>query len=152
MAAHGLQLLSKLDILFKGMNRADGIADGSLRMAAGLDALINGSCHVLRVIQRIEDTDDVNAVLYGLAYECTYGVIRVVTVAEDVLSSQQHLQLRILYLGTDKAKTVPRIFIEIPQAGIECRSSPYFHGIVAGLIHGFENIFKIRSGHACGDL
>ena len=152
MASHGLELLAEFNILLECVNRACCIADCALRMSACLDALINGGCHVLRVVQGIKDTDDVDSVFNGLADERTDRVIGIMTVAEDVLSSQQHLQLGVLDLGTDKTQSVPRILIQVTEAGIECSASPDFHGIVACFVHCLENAFEVRTRHTCRDL
>ena len=45
-----------------------------------------------RVVQRVENTQDVNAVGNGLLHKILDGVVRVMAVAQHVLAAEQHLQ------------------------------------------------------------
>ena len=97
------------------MNRADRIADCTLGMTACLQTFVNCDCHVLRVIQCIEDTDNVNSVFNRLTDESAHCIIGIMLISENVLPSQQHLKLRILHFGTNEAESFPRIFVKITK-------------------------------------
>ena len=73
------------------MNRRLGVGNGALRLAAGLLALVNSGFDVAEVVQCVENTDDINAVLHALANESANGVVRIMLVTQDVLATQQHL-------------------------------------------------------------
>ena len=70
----------------------------------------------------------------------------IVLVAQQVLAAQEHLQLGVGHVRPDLPQPLPGILIQIAQAGVEGGAAPALHGIVARLVHGFEDIFKIRIG------
>ena len=132
--AHLLDFLGKLEEVFLSMHRADGIADGDFAVAAvllgGLDRLLK----VAQVVQRVKNTDDINAVLDGLLNELIHHVVRIMLVAEDVLTTEQHLQLRVGHRLAQRTQTLPRILVQEAHAGVKRRASPAFQRIVANLI------------------
>ena len=51
---------------------------------------------VAQVIQTVKNTDYINTVCDGFLYEILYNIICIVTVTQDILSSEKHLKLGIL--------------------------------------------------------
>ena len=98
VTAHLLDLFAKGDKQIKVMDRTERIADTALCMTAGLDALVHRSLDVAQVVERVEDTDDIHAVLDTLAHEAAHSIIRIMMVAEQILTAQQHLQLGIFHV------------------------------------------------------
>ena len=56
------------------------------------------------------------------------------TVAQHVLAAEQHLQLRVGALLSDRAESVPRILIQETQAGVKRRAAPALEGMKANLV------------------
>ena len=139
--------LAHLDIFFNRMHRALRIGD-----AAGRNGVLGGvflggfqrGGDVAEVVQCVEDTQDVDAVLDGQFDELLDDIVMVVLVAEQVLAAQQHLQLGVGHGLADITQSLPRILAQIAQAGIERRAAPAFHGVIAGLVHFGQDLGKIR--------
>lgn len=79
-----------------GVNRAHRVTDGALSsvLACGLDRA-QGDGEVLRVVERVEDPEDIHPVLGGLLDEPADDAVLVMTVAEQVLPAEEHLQARL---------------------------------------------------------
>ena len=67
-------------------------------------------------------------------------------VAEKILAAKQHLQFGVGHGLADVAQTLPRIFAQIPQAGVECCAAPALDRVVAGLVHFGQDGLKIGIG------
>ena len=65
-----------------------------------------------KVIQTVENTDDINSVCNGFLYKVLYYIIAVRTVSKDVLSAEQHLQLCVFKTVTEFTESVPWIFFQ----------------------------------------
>ena len=151
VTAHLLDLFAKGDKHLEVMDRTERIADTALRMTAGLDALVHRSLDVAQVVERVEDTDDIHAVLDALAHEAAHGIIRIMMVAEQILTAQQHLQLGIFHVRFDVAEPLPRVLVQISQTTVKCRTAPTFNGVVACLIHVIKNTLKVGKRHTGRD-
>ena len=60
--------------------------------------LVHRGLDVAQIVERVENTDDIHAVLDALAHKAAHGIIRIMMVAEQVLTAQQHLQLGIFHV------------------------------------------------------
>ena len=56
-------------------------------------------------------------------------------VTEDVLPTEQHLQLRIFKPSFQLAKSLPRIFFQETQRSVKRRPAPALDRVIADLIH-----------------
>ena len=72
-------------------------------------------------------------------------------VAENILPTQQHLQLCVRHFCTHFAQTLPRILVQIPQADIKCRTAPALHGIKPRLVYPLKDGLKFVIGKSRGD-
>ena len=133
--AHACHFLYQLYVVVQGVDGADGVGDGAGSHCSGLDGLFDGYLEVINVVESVEYPDDVYAVLYRLPYEAADDVVRIVSIAEDILSAEKHLKLGVRHAFADLSESFPRILVEEPQADIECRSAPDLAGIVACLVH-----------------
>ena len=71
------------------------------------------------------------------------------TVTQNVLSPEQHLQLRLLADSLDGSESAPGVFIEKTHAGVESRSAPHLDGVIAGIVKDlaqFDDLFGIHPG------
>ncbi len=90
--------------------------------------LVRGDLHVrAEVVERVENSDDVQPVPDGPLDELAHGVVRIVAVAHDVLTAQKHLELRLLEEPPHGAQTLPRIFVEEAHAAVVGGASPDLH-------------------------
>ena len=143
LESHALEFLAHFHILFYGVHRTLGVAD-----TAGGDGILGGILHgciqrsfaVAEVVECVKDTDDVDAVLDGKLDELFHNVIMIVLISQQILSTQQHLQLVVGQVFPEFPQTFPRIFVQIPQTGVKGRTAPALNGIVPCLVHGRQNI------------
>ena len=133
------------------MDRARGIGNGTGGNGTGFDGLVDGDLEVVNVVQRVKDTDNVDAVANGSAYEATNNIIAVVLVAEDVLPAKEHLELGVGHLCPNLAEPFPGVFIQEAKADVKGRAAPAFHGIETRLIDRLENALELVVGHTCRD-
>ena len=133
--AHRGHFLCKLDILIQSVYGARGIGDSAGGHRPGLHGLLYGDLEVIRIVERVEYTDDVYAVSDGRAHEAADDIVAVMLIAEDVLPAQEHLELGVRHRRADLAQALPRILIEKAQAHVKGRAAPAFHGIEPRLVH-----------------
>ena len=121
--------------------------------AVFLGILLDGlerSLQIAEIVQGVEDADDVDAVLDGQLDELLDHVVVVVLVAQQVLAAQQHLQAGVGHMLLDVAQPLPGILAQIAEAGIEGGAAPALDGVIAGLVHGFEDVLIVGIGQAGG--
>ena len=148
VGAHIFKLLGKLDEVLGRMYGAGRIADRRLADALVLFAALHSLAHVARVIERVENADDVDAVLDGLLDKLLDDVVGVVLVTENVLPSQKHLQFGFGHRFAQFAQPLPRILIEEAQAGVERRAAPALDRIVTDLVQLIGDGKHLVQSHA----
>ena len=111
---------------------------------------VDSGLEIPGIVQRIKNSYDIYSVCYGFLYEIGYYIVGVMTVSENILTAEEHLQLCILYRFADNAEALPRILAEKAQACVKGGSSPCLERIVPDLIHIAQNGQHILGGHPCG--
>ena len=94
-------------------------------------------CMLRRSFSASKHADDVDAVLDGLLDEELHHVVRIGTVAQQVLAAQQHLQLGVGQRLAQLAQALPRVFVQEAQARVEGRAAPALQRVVANLVQHF---------------
>ena len=135
VSAHLLQGLGILGKVLIVMYGAQGVADAGLNVSAFLVGGLDGSLQVARVVQGVENTDDIDAVGNGLLYEVLDSVIGVRTIAQHVLAAEQHLQFLMGQLLAQDAQTLPGVLVQKTDAGVERSAAPALNGEVRDLVH-----------------
>ena len=151
VCAHFLKLLCVFRKAFVRMNGACGIAYRRLNMTALFYCRVDGGFEVSGVVERVENSEYINAVCNGFLNEIFHDIVRIVAISEDILTAEKHLELCIFNLISYLAESFPRVLIEEAQAGIKCGAAPCFKRIVADLVHLFENGEHLLRRHSCGD-
>ena len=134
-----------------GVHGAGSVRDSDLNMSALALCSVDSGLEVAGVVQRIKNTDNVDAVSDRLLYEICDNVVGVMTVAEDVLTAEKHLELGILDRITDNAESLPRVLAEKAQACIEGCTAPCLESMVADLVHSAEHGKHILGSHSCSN-
>ena len=149
VAAHLLQLLGELDERIIGMHRADGIDEAALdlRFLWAVQRRIDSDLEIADIVERIEDAEDTDAVLGCLLDEFLDDIIGVMIVSEEVLAAQEHLDRRLEF-RLQRIETLPRIFIEEAEAGVERCAAPSLEGLIADLVECFELREHVLDAHA----
>ena len=94
--AHALEILCKLNIRLGVVDGAERVADCARRVRARQKCLINGNLKIFYIIECVENSNDVNTVFNALRHKLSDNIIRVMLVAEKILTSEKHLELGIL--------------------------------------------------------
>ena len=126
MCAGVRNALGVLDIVFVGKDGAGGVADGNLRVTALFVCRPDGGFQVFDIIERVKNADDVDAVGDRALHQILDAVIRVMAVAQHILSAEQHLQLGVGTVILDGAQALPRILVQKAQARVIGRAAPAF--------------------------
>ncbi len=95
--------------------------------------------HIARVVKRIEYTYNIDTVFNGQTAETVDDVVGIVLVAEQILSAEQHLQLRIGKRFSKHTQSFPRVFVQITKARIESSSAPRFQSIITDFVEFIGN-------------
>ena len=123
--------------------QADGIEAHALQLLAHLGILGRGVDRGLGV----GNAAGSHGVLVGVLL---HHVIVIVLVAQQVLATQQHLQLGVGHGLAELPQTLPGILVQVPQAAVEGSAAPALHGVVTGLVHGGQDALHIGKGHTGG--
>ena len=151
--AHLLQLLAHFGVLLGGVDGALGVGDAAGShgtLGAVLLGCFQSGLDVAEIVQSIEDTQHIDAVLDGQLHELLHHIIVIVLVAQQVLTAEQHLESGVGHGLANLAQTLPGIFVQVAQAAVEGGTAPALHGVVAGLVHGGQNLLEIGEGHTGG--
>ena len=72
-------------------------------------------------------------------------------VAKHILTSEEHLKFCIRAFSADQAQSLPRILIQETKAAVKRCAAPAFQGMIADLIHFFQDALKFIRSHAGGN-
>ena len=100
------ELLGHVDETVDAVDGTDGIADGGFDMFAAGFHFSHGPFDVANIIQRVEDAEDVDAIGGGPFDEPFQHIVGVVSISDQVLPAEQHLELGIGHAHVGRA--VPR--------------------------------------------
>ena len=151
LAAHVYHFLGQVHVHLARVHRAGGVADSARSLGARFDGSLDGNLQVVDVVQRVEDTNNVDTVLHRRFHETTHDVVGIMLVSQDVLTAQQHLQLGIRKTCLQLAQTLPRIFVQEAHAYVEGRSAPAFKGMVPSRIQLRQDGFHFTERHTRRD-
>jgi len=130
-----LQLFGHVDEPVDAVDRTDRIADGGFDMfATGFDFL-HGPFDVADIVQCVEDAKDIDAIGGGPFDEPFQHVVGIMPIADQILSSKQHLELGVGHGGAQRAESFPGVFFQEAEARIERGATPDFERPIA---HGVE--------------
>ena len=68
-------------------------------------------------------------------------------IAQKILTSEEHLKLGVRAGLANLAQALPRVFVEITQAGVERGAAPALERIVAGLVKLRQYSLESLKGH-----
>ena len=148
ISSHTLKSLGVIFEIIGGIDLARGIAYCRLNVTALALCGVYGSFEISGIVERIENSQYIDSVSNRLLNEIFDHVVGVVTVAEDVLSAEEHLKLCILYVRTNCTKSLPGIFVKETKAGVEGSASPSLKRMIADAIKLFENRKHLLGCHS----
>ena len=149
LAAHSFHVFCQFHIGFQIVDGAFCVADCAGSDCAVFQRFVHSNLNVAHVVECVENTNDVNTVFNGLFHEHTNDIVGIMFISQKVLTAKQHLQFHVRAFCTDFAKPLPRIFVEVAQAGIKCCAAPALERIVTRFVHCFQDSLKIFKGKPC---
>ena len=106
------------------MNRADGVRECRLNVTAFFDCCFNSGIKVSGVVESVKNSDDIDTVSKRFLNEVLYNVIGIMSVTEDILTAEEHLELGVFNAVTDLAESFPWVFIKETHTNVECSAAP----------------------------
>ena len=103
------------------------------------------------IIQTVKDTDDVDPVCAGFLDKIFHYVICIGTVSENVLSTEQHLQLCILEAVAELSQSLPGILLQKAQGSVESSSAPALDRVITDFVHLVDDREHLLCRHPGGD-
>ena len=134
VCAHLDEVLCLLYEVFFVMYRARRIAQCRLACAAVFLNRTHRALHISYIVQRVENTNDIDAVLDHSSTEGLDHVVCIVTVSQKVLRAKKHLKRCLRHRFFQSAESLPRVFSEETHAGVKSRSTPALQGPVTHVI------------------
>ena len=147
VSAHLLNLLGHAGPVLQGVSVSQGVGQRHLSVSSLLIGCGYCGLQVAQIVQTVENTDDINTVGDGFLYKVLHHVVGVGTVAQDVLSAEEHLQLGILEALPELSQSVPGIFLQETQGSVEGGSSPALHRMITHFIQLFYDGQHLLCGH-----
>ena len=145
IGAHGLQVLGLLDVIIQVVNFAaeagfgQGVADAALEVFFAFFDLFDDGLKVPVIVEGVEGTEDIHAVLGGTFNKGEREIIGVISITDQVLRPQQHGKRSLFDIPLQGAKTLPRIFIQEAVHGIEGGAAPGLYSPEADFVHHLGN-------------
>ena len=119
-----------------------------LNVSAFLLSRINRGLKVSGIVESVENTDFINTVSDGLLNKIFNNIVGIMTVAENILTSEKHLEFCVLDVCTYSAKPFPRIFIQEAKASVKCSTAPRFERVVTDFVESFQNRKHLVDSHS----
>ena len=135
IGTHILDSLGKVNPVIQGVGVSKGVGHSDLGLGLFLVCRADGRLQVADIIHTVKDTDDINSVRYGFLNKIFYHVIRVWTVAQNILPTEKHLQLRILESVAELAESVPWIFLQEAKGCVKSSAAPALYRMISYLVH-----------------
>ena len=146
-----LVFLRKLYEVFVVMNRAYRVGYRRLNVSALFLGRVYRGLEVAHVVERVEYPYYVYTVGYRFLHEVLYHVVGVMSVAENVLASKEHLQLCVRSGLSYLSQPVPGILVQESQAGVERRPAPDLERMIADFIHQRQRRKHLLGRHSGRD-
>ena len=90
--SHTFKVFSHLDIEIHIVDRTDCIADTTFNCFSAFFHCVNGCFYIPEIIERIEDSKNINSYFHRLFDKTLDDIICIMPVAHRILPSQQHLK------------------------------------------------------------
>ena len=151
VATHLLKFFRKLNEHFIRVNGAYRVDKAALNFGLFGASKRGFDCdaEIANVVKRVENAEDADTVSRGVLNKFFHHVIRVVIVAEQILSAQEHLN-RGFEVCLKLVETFPRIFVQKSQAGVEGRAAPRFQSFIADFVQACKHRLHLTITHARG--
>ena len=134
-----------------GVHRAGGVSNRALGMLAGLANGLDRTIHVAGIVHGIKNTEHVYAVLGGTLTETVNHIIRIVTIAQQILATQKHLLAGIGHGFFKFADALPGVFAQVTDTGVKGSSTPGFQRPETHFVEFLSDWQHVVQTHAGGE-
>jgi len=119
-----------LEIVFArvGAGNISGVADGGLHHGTGTTCGVNSKLKVWQVVERIEDAEDIHAVVLGDLAELEDDIVWVAGVAHGVGAPQEHLAWDVWNQLVQAAEAVPGTLLQETESHVKGGTTPVLQG------------------------
>ena len=125
-----------------------GVADAALDVLAGFLDGPEGRLEVSRIVNRIENPEDVQTAFACVEAELSHDVISIVSVANDVLTAKEHHQFGVGHQLSQLYQSRPGVFIQKSGRYVKGGTTPDFHAEPTNFIHRFRNGDHVLRSHS----
>lgn len=129
-------LKSVLSLL--GVGNVTRVTDSTLNNTTGLLGGIDTDLQVLKVVERVEDSENVETGLNSLPREIVDGIVRVRSVTDSVGTSDQSLQRDVGDQLPQSPQPDPRVLVEEPHRDIKGGTTPTLERV--GVLEGVRSL------------
>ena len=128
-----------------------GIAQARLCDHALVERLVERYLHALDPVQRVKDTEYIDARFGRLLDELTDHVVRIILISDCVRAAQQHLQQNVRALLAQNLQSLPWVLLEETICGVEGCAAPHLKGRKVAAVNGDRrcDLFHVDGSHAC---
>src|SRR5690606_16760966 len=134
-----------------GVHRAGGVGNGALGVLAGLANSLDRTIHVAGIVHGIENTEHVYTVFGGTLTETVNHIIRIVTIAQQILAAQKHLLLSVRHGFFQFADALPRVFAQVTNTGVKGSPTPGFQRPETHFVEFLGDWQHVVQTHAGGE-
>ena len=146
-----LHLLSQVGVvlerIFLALRIHDvaGVAEASFGELFFFADFVDGDGHMVQLVQAVEDTEYIHAIVSGLVDEVAHHIFRIVGVADGVRATGQHLEEDIRCCFSHLAQSFPWAFVQETIRYVEGRAAPVFEGeelrhVDSGVVDGVHDV------------
>ncbi len=125
------------------------VGKSHLCMAAFLVGCLYSGLKVSQIVNTVENTNDINTIRNRLLHKVFYNIIRIRCIAQNVLSSEKHLQLGVFESVAKHSQSFPRIFMKETKGSIKSCTAPAFYGMISDLVHLIDDRQHLPGRHTC---
>ena len=111
-----------------GAGNISGVADGGLHHGTGTTCGVNSKLKVWQVVERIEDAEDIHAVVLGNLAELEDDIVWVAGVAHGVGAPQEHLAWDVWNQLVQAAEAVPGTLLQETESHVKGGTTPVLQG------------------------
>ena len=133
-----------------GVHGARRVAQGALYVAACALHALERRLEIPRIVEGVEDAEDLHAVFDGAFAELEHDIIGVVAIADGVLAAEKHLRGGVLEARFHLAQPLPRVLEEEAHGCVEGGPAPAFDAAVADGIHPLQRGNHVLGAHTGG--
>ena len=128
-----------------------GVAQSCFGNLAGFTDSVDRKTHVIKTVQAVKNTENVDAIFSSQLDELFNNIVRVAGVANSVRTTQQHLEENVRSCFAELRQSLPRAFVKEAVGNVEGCTAPAFEGeesgqFACGVTHNAQHVSSTQTG------